>query len=34
LNNDTEVRLSVLGEKAGVVGACLLVRNKLLGIGL
>jgi glucokinase-like ROK family protein len=34
LNNDTEIRMSVLGEKAGVMGACLLVRNKLLGISV
>jgi len=34
LNNDTEIRISSLGEKAGVMGACLLVRNKLLGINL
>lgn len=34
LNNDTEIVISTLGEKAGVMGACLLVRNKLLGISL
>ncbi len=34
LNSDTEIRVSSLGERAGVMGACLLVRNKLLGISL
>jgi glucokinase-like ROK family protein len=29
VNNDTEVKISTLGEKAGVMGACLLVRKKL-----
>lgn len=28
--NDTQLKISSLGEKAGIVGACLLVRNKLL----
>jgi glucokinase-like ROK family protein len=30
VNNDTQLVLSRLGEKAGIIGACLLVRNKLL----
>jgi len=34
LNNDSDIRISSLGEKAGVMGACLLVRNKLLAISL
>ncbi len=29
VNNDTELKLSILGEKAGIIGACLLVRNRL-----
>lgn len=32
VNNDTQLRISKLGEKAGVMGACLLVRNKLLAL--
>ena len=32
LNNDTKFRISRLQEKAGVIGACLLVRNKMLSI--
>jgi glucokinase-like ROK family protein len=28
--NDTQLKISTLGEKAGIIGACLLVRNKLL----
>lgn len=32
VNNDTQLKMSKLGEKAGVVGACLLVRNRLLGL--
>ncbi len=32
VNNDTQLVLSRLGEKAGVIGACLLVRNKLLSL--
>ncbi|WP_126246878.1 ROK family transcriptional regulator [Chitinophaga rhizosphaerae] len=32
VNNDTQLMLSRLGEKAGVIGACLLVRNKLLSL--
>ncbi|RAJ10937.1 glucokinase-like ROK family protein [Chitinophaga skermanii] len=30
VNNDTQLKISKLGEKAGMIGACLLVRNKLL----
>ncbi len=30
VNNDTQLKISKLGEMAGVIGACLLVRNKLL----
>lgn len=30
VNNDTDLKISSLGEVAGVIGACLLVRNKLL----
>ncbi|WEK35647.1 MAG: ROK family protein [Candidatus Pseudobacter hemicellulosilyticus] len=33
VNNDTHLTISKLGEQAGVVGACLLVRNKLLALG-
>lgn len=32
VNNDTQFKLSRLAEKAGVIGACLLVRNKLFSI--
>lgn len=32
VNTDTELKMSQLGKKAGVVGACLLVRNKVLSI--
>ena len=32
VNNDTQLKISKLGEKAGVIGACLLVRNRLLGL--
>lgn len=32
VNQDTEVKLSKLGEQAGVLGACLLSRSKLLGM--
>jgi len=31
VNNDTQLKISRLGAKAGVIGACLMVRNKLLG---
>lgn len=30
VNNDTLIRISKLGEKAGVIGGCLMARNKLL----
>lgn len=30
VNNDTSLELSALGEKSGVIGACLLARNHLL----
>ncbi len=30
VNSDTQVKRSKLGEKAGVVGACLIARNKML----
>ncbi|WP_249219395.1 ROK family protein [Chitinophaga sp. HK235] len=30
VNNDTKLRISSLGERAGIIGACLLVRNKVL----
>ncbi len=30
VNNDTDLRISDLKEKAGVIGACLLVRNRFL----
>jgi glucokinase-like ROK family protein len=30
VNNDTQVKMSMLGNRAGVIGACLLVRNRLL----
>ncbi len=32
VNNDTQLKISKLGSRAGVNGACLLVRNKLLSI--
>ena len=32
VNSDTQLKLSKLGDKAGVYGACLLVRNRLLGL--
>ncbi|GGH13230.1 ROK family protein [Sphingobacterium alkalisoli] len=32
VNTDTQIKLSVLQEKAGVIGACLLVRDRLLDI--
>ncbi len=32
VNTDTQLRLSKLGEKAGVIGACLIARNKVLGL--
>lgn len=30
VNNDTQLKISKLGEMAGIIGACLLVRNKFL----
>jgi predicted NBD/HSP70 family sugar kinase len=33
VNNDTQIKMSILGGKAGVIGASLLVRNQLLAIG-
>lgn len=33
VNNDTELKMSVLKEKAGITGACLLVRNRILNQG-
>ncbi|RAJ86006.1 putative NBD/HSP70 family sugar kinase [Chitinophaga dinghuensis] len=30
VNNDTKLKISRLGERAGIIGACLLVRNKVL----
>jgi glucokinase-like ROK family protein len=30
VNNDTQLKLSLLGEKAGVVGACLIARGKTI----
>jgi predicted NBD/HSP70 family sugar kinase len=32
VNTDTELKMSTLGERAGIIGACLLVRNRLLAI--
>ncbi len=32
VNKDTDLKMSVLKEKAGVIGACLLVRNRILEI--
>jgi glucokinase-like ROK family protein len=32
VSNDTQIKLSTLGECAGVLGACLLVRDKLLSL--
>lgn len=29
VSNDTELKRSILGERAGIIGACLLVRNRL-----
>jgi predicted NBD/HSP70 family sugar kinase len=33
VNSDTQLFLSQLGEKAGVIGGCLIARNKLLSFG-
>jgi predicted NBD/HSP70 family sugar kinase len=32
VSNDTELKMSKLGEQAGIIGACLLVRNKVLSL--
>ena len=32
VSTDTQLKLSKLGEKAGVIGACLIARNKVLGL--
>lgn len=32
VHNDTQLKMSKLGETAGVLGACLLVRSRLLGL--
>lgn len=32
VNNDTQLKVSKLGEQAGVIGACLLVRNRFLAL--
>ncbi len=32
VSSDTQLKFSKLGEKAGVMGACLLVRNRLLNL--
>ena len=32
VNADTEFKLSKLGEKAGIIGACLLAKNKILSV--
>ena len=32
VSNDTQLKISQLGKKAGVIGACLLVRNRLLNL--
>lgn len=32
VSSDTKIKLSILGEKSGVIGACLLARNRLLNI--
>lgn len=32
VNADTQLRLSALGDKAGVIGACLIVRNRILDL--
>jgi predicted NBD/HSP70 family sugar kinase/predicted transcriptional regulator len=32
VNTDTQLKLSKLGEKAGILGACLIARNKVLAI--
>ena len=32
VNSDTKIKRSLLGEKSGVIGACLLARNRLLNL--
>lgn len=32
VNTDTELKLSKLGENAGILGACLIARNKILAV--
>lgn len=32
VSNDTQLKMSKLGERAGIVGACLLVRNRMLAL--
>ena len=32
VNNDSQLKMSTLGEQAGILGACLLVRNRVLAI--
>lgn len=32
VKNDTQLKMSKLGEKAGIIGACLLARNKVLSL--
>ena len=32
VNNDTQLKMSKLGEQGGVIGACLLVRNRILSL--
>lgn len=32
VNNDTKIKVSALGEKSGVIGACLLARSSLLNL--
>jgi len=32
VSSDTELTMSALGERAGIIGACLLVRNKVLSL--
>ena len=32
VSRDTQIKLSKLGDNAGVIGACLLARSKMLGI--
>ena len=32
VSQDTKIKLSKLGENAGVIGACLLARSKIIGL--